>query len=803
MPLAIKPQQFDSRNAAKNPTDNDDLTDAGWERRVVATRRRSGHEGTWDMFSTIRRKGDLHLITDPSAAFLRDCILEAATAHPKRMAELFTFAKDLQKEHNFDWPDLYQKVVHHYLSHGQYNTAFLWHLRLMPVFQPSLDSFAAMFTSFVCDPKADVQKVLESMYVFSPHREMYDYVVPALFGSGHSLLARDWRKKFIKYKDHPRSLKSRHFLSFVSRYFPQVPLTDEELAAIKGKPIWNTSRRNLDVEDYRQVMRRPKGIYSDSFTARWFASSWTSVDFAINLMHRVGLRELGPRSLQSIALREADALGVTERVDQIQKLGISISPAIYCRAVVLFAKAGQEELLRHLLHCDIHPDEFEDPDSRKMLLRASTGHGDGQRTHLLEEIEKLDRKTVDEPTLSVAEKLNLTLSEVLLKQGIAKVRSLVDHMAASNVSISQANSAALLERTFEEIWYHPKHSRQNIEGHPGSDPKLDRAIVMTFRVAQHDVAIPVMYWKLLIYNLGRLGRFNELEGLCLQICKLYTPDTSGLIRVHRRDLPPGLDSTVTSSDEKKLPKLPSNDRKWSESPSSFLELDGKMQKNEFMEQFWKYEMGLDDESPGIDARAQMPETPEPEEKPGNGNRNRNQFWINDCPYIPTDLPFTNRQHPMQLIFDIPLQRSILRWCFDQILAKHPTAPSLMKINHSGIEDYDIACGVRLLALLRDQGVHIDKQIVYKVTMRRVVVAQLPGRPRARSRDNRELSPLNIKRLVDEAWGSEIMPNASVVAEDLENMKAKVWNDHPKLFDKKYNLVKDGELEDMNLLKDRD
>ncbi|KAM0438921.1 hypothetical protein ACHAPT_001682 [Fusarium lateritium] len=722
------------------------------------------------MFKELRTAGEVHVITEPRAEFLRDNILKAALTNADRMEELFAFAQQLRDEYDFDWPELYMKVVHFYLSQSDFDAASRWHLKLMPVFRPDLDSFGALLTSFVIDFSPEIQRTLTRMYVLSPYRELYDYVVPALFDSGQSHPARVWRKRFILFNDHPTSSKSKPFLDFASRYFPTMRLTREELRLL-GQDGSNEGALADSTTSGDSQSDQPKGIYSDKFTARWFASSWTSAEFAINLMHKLGLRTIGPLSLQSVALREDDARGVLDRLTQLQKLRIAIAPNVYCKALVSFAKRGDDDLLRDLLHCDIHPDEFNDPETRQMLLAASARQQDWGRERLLQEVEGLET-WASHQTTTHSKELNQHLRAVLARKGLHSVRMVLDQMDTSNVSMEQGNSTELLRRVFKDIWYHPKTSKQKVYGYQG-DPQLDRAINLALRVARHDVAIPIRYWQILLYNLGRLGRFSELEELSYEICELYNPEYGGLIPVHSRDMPPKL-GTILNKESEKM-------ELW---PGPSLAEPGKGKQGHFPEEFWRAEIGITQE----ELEDQSDKT-KSDEKTHDSWSKRNDK-ADDVFCIPADLPFTNRQHPVQKIFDTSLQRAILRWGFDKTLAQEPTRPSLLKVKQAGAQDFDLAYGVRLLALLRDRGVFVDKQIVRSAIVNRIAVAHLPGRARARARDDRELSPSNMKRLVDEAWGSEILPGIAQLSTEIENQKPKLWKNYSRLFKKNYD--KDGD-----------
>ncbi|KAF5984464.1 pentatricopeptide repeat domain-containing protein [Fusarium coicis] len=721
-----------------------------WECHILSSRQDRGDQGTWETLLELRDRDQSHLLTKTGASFLRDNILEAALTNSDRMEELFKVAGQLLETHDFNWPELYVKVVHFYLAHADYENALAWHFKLMPLFRPELGSFGALLASCAIDFTPKLQSTLTKIYVFSPYRELYDYVVPALFESGQSHAARVWRKRFNLFNDHPKSPKSMPFLDFFSRYFSAIQLTKEELAVLNGDTsIGDGVRTNVQKDTQLETN---SSFFSDRFTARWFASSWTSPEFAINLMHKIGLRTISYHSLQSIALREDDARGVADRLIQLRKLGIGIRSGAYCDAIISFAERGEDELLRTLLHCDIHPEEFGNPETRSILLASSAQKQDWGLERLLQEVEGVAATPGPSKDSIIYKDLNKHLSMALSMKRFAKVRNVVDKMESLDVSMERENSKALLNHVFEDIGYHPKLNRPQL---------LDRAIHLSLRVARHGVAVPVRYWQILLYNLGRLGRFNDLEGLSYGICEIYRPEPGGLIPVHRQDQPPNPNI--------KAEELDSESGTWSEYYSF---ADGKKKRSHFKEEFWRAEIG--------------PCQNETNPKQKHHRRSKNRNDLNHELRIPADLPFTNRQHPIQKIFDASLQRSIIRWGFDQTLAQRPIPPSLVNVKPAGIADFDLACGVRLLAVLRDKGVYVDPQIVRSTVIYRLAVAQLPMRPRARERDDRELSPANMKQLVEGAWGSQILPSEAQLASEIEKQKPKLWKSYPRLFEKSYD-----------------
>ncbi|KAL7795003.1 hypothetical protein V8C37DRAFT_375204 [Trichoderma ceciliae] len=676
---------------------------ATWEAVCEVLSGKHGSDGTWATFQSIWYGGKHEMIALSDAEALRSKILSAALSSDSRLSVLFTAAQQLLARDKFQWPDFYTRIIRFFLERGDYEEAIRWDQRLAPVFPPGADEFGALVATFAVKPTPEMQSTLTTLYVSSTNRQLYDHIIPALFASGQSKLARTWRKKFVLFKDLPLTSKSRPFLLFLASYYPHIQLTESELA------VAELDRQDIAAEadddgSFREVDRKGidrKGTHSDTLVAKWFASTWTSVEFAINFVYKLGVRTIGPRSLQSLALRDPDTKEVASRIDQVERLGIRISPQSYCKILVSFARNGEDDLLIDLLHCDIHPDEFEDMETRHSLMAEAARTGDWKMERLLQAIEWAIE------TGPTSRRLNSLLRSELSKRSLGKAREVLDRMEALKISMAQASATGLLKRVFWKLDSHPplrshRLPQRDIGLGDSCDPVLDRALNVIRRISCHDVAIPIRYWKMLLYKLGRSRRLDELEQLSLEIVQFYTPPYAGLVPVHREDLP-------------------------------------------------------------------------------------KHFNTEEREHIPADLPFVHHHHPIRLIFDPSLQRSIVRWGFDQTLATKPQPPtSLTPLQTASFSQFDVARGVRLLATLRDQGALIDAQVVRSSVISRIATGMVPGRPRHRARDSVEFSIENLMGLIEAAWGSEMFPDMPRVIREIEARKSKLWNRYPRLIDKAFD-----------------
>lgn len=761
-----------------------------WEQRLATLRRERGIDGAWAVFQTIHKDGLTRLFTLPDAGFLRDGVLVAALDDDTRTAEIIRVAHQLFIDYGFRWPELYVNIMQLVLGQNRFVEAVRCHWQLAPFFPPKTEAYGALISNFVVDASQQMQDTLKTLYFLSTHRGLYDHVIPALFSAGQSHLARAWRKTFIHSRDYPTTAKSSPFLAFLVRYYRLTVLTEEELFALR------LGHRHLRLDGKDGLTRptslraAPTGQYSDSIVAKWFASLWTSVDFAINLVHKLGLRVVGPKSLQSLALRESDAKGFATRIEQLEKLGINIAPQTYCKAIVSFAKRGEDDLLMELANCDIHPDEFDNEETLEALLAASARESNWQRTKLLQSVEKACTNGTS------SQQLNTQLARGLRQRRAGEIRSILDRIEALGYSVIQDNASKLLKCAYDGISAHPTEwlrSRKASDSDP--DTVLNNAIEFTRRLSRHDVAIPLRYWRLLLHNLGRLGRLDELEQICLEVVQLYRPPCGGLIPVHREDwprLPPPKTRQGESETKSRVGARDAmgtgtkDEMKGRHVHETDTSLVGSTER-----QYSRLSHGNKSTVEGLaggtrladQERDSSPDLGSWQETTGHENSTKSTT-VNQSEkeYIPADLPFSVRQHPIQKLFDTHLQRSVVRWGFDQTLAARPRAPALMEIGYSaGARAFDVACGVRLLAIMRDQGVYIDKQIVISSLTARIVLAQAPGRPRDRSRDKHELEPEHLMLLVEKAWGSPLFRSLPEMLRMLEERKPAIWKRYPELF----------------------
>ena len=713
----------------------------------------------WELFVFMKSNQQLELLCSSRLHWFRDEILSSALADPSRLSQFVEAAHQLLERQGYRWPRLYMKIMHHLLDKENYGDTVRWHMQLSPHFPPETEVFGALLSSFVVNPSPNMQSNLTALYVASTERTMYDHVVPVLFAAGLSKLARMWRRKFLMFGDAPITNRAKAFVRFMSLYFPSVALDDREL---KAAGLDGQETNMAQPVEHGTTVDHENGPFADAIVARWFASTWTSVEFAINLVQRLGLRVVGPRALQSLALRDPDPKVVSSRIAHIQHLGVDIAPKAYCRTLAVFAQHGEADLLLDLLGCDIHPDEFEDLETRQMLMAASVRERDWAKERLLEGVEWALEAS------SSSRRLNTILSNELTKPRLDRARRVLDRMEALKVDMEQESAVRLLNRAFNGIGTISTGSRgKRNSWRPDGESPLERAIDVTRRVALHDVAIPVHYWKTLIYHLGRLGRVDELEQLVLEIVQLYSPPFGGLVPVHHKDLPQ-THATAT--------RLASSRSATGGQDAPKHQQTSSAESGE--------ESGSHDGAICNTIGESHPDSPTQHKSHSNmGSKTINKPSLADDikGYIPADLPFSHRQHPVQKLFSARLQRSIIQLTFDSVIQSAPSQVAVFGASHPRSSMFDVASGVRLLAVLRDQGVLVDEQVVRSTAIARISLAQIPSRGRHRSRDAHELSLEHMKHLFEAAWGTAFLPGLQDLTRHLDQDKPRLWTRYQRLF----------------------
>ncbi|KAL7625576.1 hypothetical protein AAE478_004796 [Parahypoxylon ruwenzoriense] len=513
-----------------------------WSCLLDYQKRINGDSGVLKVWTELWGRKSLYDVQSPLAPVFWQTILDASvrSGDTKFLNGAWIYSEWMYDLHAVKWPRLYSTILTHFLRTHQHHQVLKWQLRLNPNFYPGAEEFARIIKEFAGDHELYRVPTLESLYVVNPDHQLYDILVPYLYDLGASQLARKWRRICILHDDPPLTpLPVRPFLRFQQGYFPHEPLDPKESAAI-ANPGLESVDDNKQIELSREFINRVHGgtfgigvkKYNDRLGAKWFASSWVSLDIAISTISALGIDQIGPLSLQSIALREGTPEGVLGRIEQLRERGISVVDSTYLRLVLYLARIKDNELLLDLLNSDLHPDVFDDSEMQARLI-LSTARSEDWLAHRL-----LLATRLVSMEASAREAANTLAHAYILRQDWQGLSRLLDDMRAMRIPVNSQPTCLIFETLVSEAksTYIPKYS-------------LYFYISICRKLASMEVAVPVRCWRKILFSLARQGRIDDLEKLCVELVDLFTSSLSsrpGFVSVHPDDIPEPMRKPLSS-----------------------------------------------------------------------------------------------------------------------------------------------------------------------------------------------------------------------------------------------------------------
>ena len=684
----VNAPQADRRLLVDQPGNENDIV--LWTILLRFRCQRMGLEGASMIWEGVNKRRTLHEVHGIIADAFWQTTLNNALQDNDFLESVWLYALWLDETHGVKIPKLYTTVIAFFLRQQRGRDALLWHFRLSPTFDPGRAAFVRLIRAFITDPDDEIRDTLKHLYLAGSHRDLYDELVPYLYNLGKAALARNWRGFCVLFNDVPVTMASREFLRYLAAYhsYPDNPMKESEIS-IAG--LSTESKPTLDIAEHLDDMEEQPGsgmdaryplsylinrIHGETFGvqektlndvvgARWFASSWISLDLAITAVHALGISSIGPLSLQSIALREESAAGILRRITQLQSFKIGIGTSNYSKAIRYLARNGDYETLRDLLQSDFHPDVFESKEMQATIFQSCMLSGDWKKYHLIGIVNLA--ASVDSAFLFSNELLLASIVDGNKQMTL----QILNDMRSRNIDIFPSTSHKLSMCIGQRIGLHKGHR----------DTDVDYLIALSRQLARTPFPPPARVWERLLWHLGRNDKIDELEYLALEVTQLYTS--------------------------------------WQSSPSPTMNL------------------------PVYDVPEAMKDgSPYEYFKP-----------------VPRELHIRHEAHPLQAVFHSMMQKSIVRLAFNYEL-RHGAANARIKGKLSRLSDFYIARGVRLLRLLRDQGVRVDPKAIKKAVLLRLTDLYGPTTGSTRSLEhskyaNRMTMP-EVKQLFDDAWGEDFL-----------------------------------------------
>ncbi|ROW15346.1 hypothetical protein VPNG_02356 [Cytospora leucostoma] len=498
-----------------------------WSCLLEFCHRWMGRDGVVMIWQAIFKRRNLYQVDGVLPEAFWGTILNAAVSSESFLRDVISYAEWLLEEHGARWPCLYEKVMTFMLTERPKAQALRWHMILMPSFGPGETEFVELLKRFITNPDPRLQETLQSLYTWSAHRKLYDILIPFLFDKGNSKLALPWRRLLIVHNDTPASLAARPFLRYVGAYYPNARLSEEELSvaglALEDKEGFKSASTTeyqpaegaINGQNLSYLINRVHGEtfgirekpYNDKLGAKWFASTWVPLDFALNVIYTIGINGIGPLSLHSIALREGNAQGVLHRMDQLRQLRINLPDSNYVGAIRHYATIGDDEALTELLHCDVHPDIFDDDVAQQELLRNCLDAGDWDTYHLL-------LKTRLAVTAGTIGTCSDNVLQSCARQGNGTMTlKVLQELSSHNLQPAPMTSHTISSLILQSLSPHATgHGRHHV----------DLQVSLCRQLAKTRFPPAVEVWQTLLYRLGREHRLIDLERLSFDVLRLFS-----------------------------------------------------------------------------------------------------------------------------------------------------------------------------------------------------------------------------------------------------------------------------------------
>lgn len=444
------------------------------------------------------------------------------------LEKICTYTDLLYEIHNARWaPSFNLQIMQYFLVVGKHDEALYWHKRLFKNHRLGRRSFLRLFHEVI--EKNGNERALRQIYADGAYGKCYDMIIFRLCIRGKYQVALEWHFWLLQQKDLPSSPASiESLLKHLATHAPNsaakvaYSLQAEGIAweiALPDQETRITPKTSVDIisEVRSKTFHVTEKSYNDSLGARWLATGWVGLTTAIETLNALGIREIGPLSLQAVAMRERKTAAIASRLEQLAALNISIGSSCYSLAIAQFARNNKQELLDLLLESDQHPSELEDVKLQERLL-----------SHYAQSQEwKLFRLTLE--TLSVK-----SHDPEVQKRNIVFCLNLADNTAATYDSIKENvndmihDGVPIKYNTIVKIkkaLLSPRRKGHRPDTHTLSDPRMELASCISIleQIIEANNEVRVNLWSELVRRLGMLRQWEALESVCLKIAKWYAP----------------------------------------------------------------------------------------------------------------------------------------------------------------------------------------------------------------------------------------------------------------------------------------
>lgn len=503
-----------------------------WAYLLDYRKRVYGMEGVMMIWNEMRKRPNLLPAWGGLSDIMWMSFLALGFHHPRVLEEIIEYARTALAETKSSWHGLYTYIVEYFLVRGESDAALQWHKRLFNDFPPGAYRFSRLCREVI--RRGGDMDTLMRIHQKTSYVSLYGRIVRPLCFRGDFKAALRWHWYLVKRGDLPASAQVvQPLVHHCAIYYPHQAkeITKSLVAAnVSFAPSIKTQVEETDAVFSREQMNLAHGEtlgvsakkYNDSFGSRWFASTWVSLDTAINAVHALGVQEIGPLSLQAIALREPNAASIMKRINQMQSLGISLGDSLFCKCVKYFAYTERPIELEGLIKSDQHPDELENSQLQESLLALYAQSKEWANY----------RRTLS--ILLFASRFpkihgsNIILRSLIVRGNMTAIYNHLEDMQLKNTPVTVKTIVQLLAKIlhFRQRGKLPRHRMRESNRQASND--LNIAIALLKRLMHTGSFVPVLQWREILRRLGMVGRFEDFSRLAFYLATWYGPSRGGM-----------------------------------------------------------------------------------------------------------------------------------------------------------------------------------------------------------------------------------------------------------------------------------
>lgn len=434
-------------------------------------------------------------------------------------------AKRIWRERKLRRPSLYVEVIGGLLKSENSAPAPIFSPKMHPGVVITSDELSELF--FEASKSAD-PKVWEHFWPICdsvPNHKIYSPVVPRLCEQGRIIEAMAIHSHLIRRHDCPSTFEAieplvRHIAQndlSMSAFLRPLEVADVSFSGRVQKIYESVQASSFGkiCEDIDLATSRTFGVkrskFSDAFAARFFATKSFSFEFALNGLYMLGLEELGPLSLREITLKAGSGTLIRQRLEKLDDLRIDTGGSAYSRVIRKLAREQEDALLMDVVHCDQHPDVFEDQKVQLQLLNVYHHAKDwGQANRTLAILDIWGRSSWHAP--------NNLLRGALMRQDWPAATRIATQLHQDHTYITKANIILMYQCILR-----PRRSTTRVSVKRCGFHDLTYLITLWQNCLKSGTYIPPDVWREPLRRLGMMGKWTDLEKTCLWLCSFYAP----------------------------------------------------------------------------------------------------------------------------------------------------------------------------------------------------------------------------------------------------------------------------------------